>query len=46
MQSIERHRKIIELLKAKKIISVEELASKFKTTPQTIRADLRDLDTR
>jgi DeoR family glycerol-3-phosphate regulon repressor len=44
VQSAERHRKIIDLVKAEGSVSVEDLASRFETSPQTIRSDLRDLD--
>ncbi|MGB7432726.1 MAG: DeoR/GlpR family DNA-binding transcription regulator [Ahrensia sp.] len=44
MQSIDRHKKIVSLVKVKGVVSVEDLASEFGTTPQTIRADLRELD--
>ncbi len=44
MKSPKRHKQILDLLKIKEMVSVEELAEKFNTTPQTIRTDLRNLD--
>lgn len=44
MKSIARHKKILELVKAQGTISVDDLSLKFQTSPQTIRADLRELD--
>ena len=44
MKSPNRHKKILELIKVREIVSVDELAEEFSTTPQTIRTDLRDLD--
>ena len=44
MQSAQRHRKILELVKAQGSVSVEQLSSEFAISVQTIRADLRDLD--
>ena len=44
MQSSERHRKILELVKVQGTVSVEQLSSEFDISVQTIRADLRDLD--
>lgn len=44
MQSSERHRKILELVKVQGTVSVERLSSEFDISVQTIRADLRDLD--
>ncbi len=44
MQSAQRQRKILELVKAQGTVSVEQLSSEFAISVQTIRADLRDLD--
>lgn len=44
MQSVDRHQKILELLKAQGTVGVDELSNKFNISVQTIRADLRDLD--
>lgn len=44
MQSPRRHKRIIEILKTSGSVSVEQLVKEFDTSPQTIRADLRDLD--
>jgi len=44
MKSLERHKKILELVSSQDLVTVEELSTLFCTTPQTIRADLRELD--
>lgn len=44
MQSLERHKKILNLVKDRGIVSVDDLSTEFQTSPQTIRADLRELD--
>jgi len=38
-----RQKKILELLKEQKQVSVDELVERFKVTPQTIRTDLNEL---
>lgn len=43
MQSRHRHQRIIDILKTNGSVSVEQLVKEFDTSPQTIRADLRDL---
>jgi DeoR family glycerol-3-phosphate regulon repressor len=44
VQSRQRHKRILEILKTNGSVSVEQLVKEFDTSPQTIRADLRDLD--
>ncbi len=44
MKSSDRHKKILNSVKAKGAVSVDALAAEFLTTPQTIRADLRELN--
>lgn len=44
MQSIERHKRILDLVKDREAVSVEDLSAEFDISPQTIRADLRELD--
>ena len=41
-----RHEEILNLLRAKGVVEVEELSSRFDLTTQTIRNDLRDLGDR
>ena len=44
MQSRHRHQRILDILKTNGSVSVGQLVKEFDTSPQTIRADLRDLD--
>lgn len=43
MLLLPRHTEIIEIAKAKGRVSVEELATQFNVTPQTIRKDLNEI---
>jgi DeoR family glycerol-3-phosphate regulon repressor len=45
MKQTERHARIIEIVNSSGFATIEELASKFDVTPQTIRRDLKELDT-
>jgi len=44
MKQTERHARIIEIVSSSGFATIEELASKFDVTPQTIRRDLKELD--
>ncbi|KZZ74501.1 transcriptional regulator [Oleiphilus sp. HI0132] len=44
MKQSERHSRIIEIVSSSGFATIEELASKFDVTPQTIRRDLKELD--
>jgi len=44
MKQTERHARIIEIVSSSGFATIEELASKFNVTPQTIRRDLKELD--
>lgn len=44
MKQSERHAKIIEIVNSSGFATIEELATKFDVTPQTIRRDLKELD--
>jgi len=44
MKQTERHARIIEIVNSSGFATIEELASKFDVTPQTIRRDLKELD--
>ena len=45
MKQTERHARIIEIVNCSGFATIEELATKFDVTPQTIRRDLKELDT-
>lgn len=44
MKQTERHARIIEIVNNSGFATIEELATKFDVTPQTIRRDLKELD--
>jgi DeoR family glycerol-3-phosphate regulon repressor len=44
MKQTERHARIIEIVNSSGFATIEELATKFDVTPQTIRRDLKELD--
>lgn len=44
MKQTERHARIIEIVNSSGFATIEELATKFNVTPQTIRRDLKELD--
>lgn len=43
MFTSERQKQILELARLKRSVSVDDLSTRFEVTPQTIRADLREL---